>query len=625
MYTCNARLAQQTHESLAPYRLSERVFMAIHARPYERQRDDPQFRPLRVFVLDPSLSKLYGSEDLLHVPYEPLTPGPEGALFCIDSYDASTNTRYPALDLQDPKTLIHAGLKPSASDPQFRQQMVYAVSMNVYESFRLALGRNLSWGFYARTPKKHNKLILKPNALECANAFYDREAGAVSFGYYQASADANGRNLPNATTFTCLSHDIIAHELTHALLDGLRSHLTIPSNPDVLAFHEAFADLVATLHHFKHETLVRNAIQRSRGKLRTAEVMTDLADQFGRTTGSTRALRTALNELKDGTHVQYDTSTHEPHARSAVLVSAVFEAFFTIYQRKTTELILLATNGSGILPDGHLPATLELLLVKETKRLATQFLNICIRAIDYCPPVDVLFGDFLRAVITADYDLVPDDAWAYREAWIDAFRLHGIYPPNVPNLSEDALRWLPPEKQLRIDALSFGALKFDGDPARPASRDELARQANALAKLVCQQENLAVFGLTHAGHPDLNGDSVDTPCIESIRSLRRVGPDAQVSFDLVAEVTQKRYARTPQGVTFPMYGGATIILDAQGVIRYVIKKNILSRKRRERQQAYLSTSGSKYWLQTHQKLEPQLQLFQLMHAPDSDVTPRAPS
>jgi hypothetical protein len=41
--------------------------------------------------------------------------------------------------------------------------------------------------------------------------------------------------------FTCLSQDIIAHEVTHALLDGMHRRFNEPSNLDVLAFHEAFA------------------------------------------------------------------------------------------------------------------------------------------------------------------------------------------------------------------------------------------------------------------------------------------------------------------------------------------------------------------------------------------------
>lgn len=42
-------------------------------------------------------------------------------------------------------------------------------------------------------------------------------------------------------------------------------------------------------------------------------------------------------------------------------------------------------------------------------QIASQFLAVCIRAIDYCPPIDITFGKYFRAVITADLDLVPDD------------------------------------------------------------------------------------------------------------------------------------------------------------------------------------------------------------------------
>ena len=54
----------------------------------------------------------------------------------------------------------------------------------------------------------------------------------------------------HSLVFTSLSHDIVAHEMTHALLDGVHPRFDKPINPDVVAFHEAFADIVAllTLH-----------------------------------------------------------------------------------------------------------------------------------------------------------------------------------------------------------------------------------------------------------------------------------------------------------------------------------------------------------------------------------------
>ena len=127
--------------------------------------------------------------------------------------------------------------------------------------------------------------------------------------------------------------------------------------------------------------------------------------------------------------------------RGEVLVLAVYEAFATVYHRKTERFFRLASNGTGVLPDGALPEILLELLTDSACKLASHFLTICIRAIDYCPPVDITFGEFLRAAITADFDVVPDDEWSYREAWIDAFRMFGIYPADVPSLSEDSLLW----------------------------------------------------------------------------------------------------------------------------------------------------------------------------------------
>ncbi|MBV9879960.1 MAG: hypothetical protein JO180_05655, partial [Gemmatirosa sp.] len=210
-----------------------------------------------------------------------------------------------------------------------------------------------------------------------------------------------------------------------------------------------------------------------------------------------------------------------------------------------------------------------------------------IRAIDYCPPVDLRFGEFLRAVITADVDLVPSDPWGYREAWIDAFARHGIYPPNVRSLAEDELRWQAPLPVIEpVVPLSFARLQFRGDPACAAGERELRRQAAMLGAMVAQHPD--AFGVMPVGA------GVDLPCVQSIRSARRIGPDGQVLFDLVAEVTQRRVVRDGDGA-FEGYGGATVLIGPRGEVRYVIAKNIRNAGRLASQRAFVRDGGRAYW------------------------------
>jgi hypothetical protein len=235
------------------FQIGPRVYRAVHARPYERKGVDPIYRPLRIFTLDPSVSRLEGSIALVNIPYEPLKPGPSGALFKIDNYDGWQKVRYRSVELNDPAVLIRDGRDPSPSDPQFHQQMVYAVCSSVYAAFKSALGRHIAWGFETTDDAERLQLLIRPHAAEERNAYYDKSRGELCFGYYHAEDKVMGPNLPKGFVFTCLSHDVVAHEVTHALLDGLRAHFTYPSGADVLAFHEAFADLMAIFQHFSYE------------------------------------------------------------------------------------------------------------------------------------------------------------------------------------------------------------------------------------------------------------------------------------------------------------------------------------------------------------------------------------
>ncbi|MGH3118462.1 MAG: hypothetical protein ACRDQ2_15380, partial [Gaiellales bacterium] len=395
-------------------------------------------RPLKIFASDPLLGRTFGNRARIDVANERLTAGPVGTRVEVIDYDGAQKCFYSPVDLDHQAILMQGGLEPSESDPRFHQQMVYAVAMKTLENFDRALGRVLRLGSQNRKRgATYPRLRLFPHAFHGANAFYSPDLNAILFGYFTADPVDPGPNLPGQTVFTCLSHDVIAHEMTHAIVDRLRPLFLEPSNVDVLAFHEGFADIVALFQHFSFQDVLREQIQRTRSDIRTPTPLVELARQFGYATGAGKALRSAL----DTPNTKLLATTIEPHERGSILVAAVFDGFFKTYQRRINDLVRIATGGTGTLPQGDLHPDLVNRIAGEAARTAQRVLDMCVRAFDYMPPVDVTFGDFLRAMITADYELVPDDDLSCRSAMIEAFRLRGIYPDNVTSLAEESLLW----------------------------------------------------------------------------------------------------------------------------------------------------------------------------------------
>jgi hypothetical protein len=418
------------------------------------QPSPPTHRLLRGYAFDPSLATQLEtalvSEITYKVPWEALKRGPIGEYVEVVDFDPPSGCFYAPVNLDDASVLAQNGLAPSEGNPQFHQQMVYAVVMTTVDRFERALGRKALWADrYGKAEERYvQRLRIYPHALRMANAYYSRDRGSLLFGYFPATEDRTSGQFPGGMVFTCLSHDVIAHETTHALLDGFHEHFMEATNHDVLAFHEAFADIVALFQHFSFPEVLAHQIAKTRGDLSSENLLGQLATQFGHARGTHGALRDAIGrydpvQQKWVKHVPDPTeldNTFEVHARGAILVAAVFDAFLSIYRDRTRDLLRLASGGTGVLQQGELHPDLVQRLAREAAKGAGHVLTMCIRALDYCPPVDLTFGEYLRAIITADMDLMPEDEHNYRVAFIEAFRRRGIYPRDVRTLSEDSLR-----------------------------------------------------------------------------------------------------------------------------------------------------------------------------------------
>jgi hypothetical protein len=525
----------------------------------------PARRPLQIFAYDPMLGRVAGNRIDIDVAYETLEPGPVGRKVEVIDYDSTLDTFYPPVDLDDRAALLRGGLTPSEGDHYFHQQMTYAVVMKVIENFERALGREIRF-------RKNSRLKVFPHAFRSPNAFYDHTTRSLFFGYFRADEESPGRNKPRQWVFTCLSHDIVAHETTHAVVDKLRYQYRYPTNPDALALHEAVADIVAIFQHFTFPDILRESIRTTRADVRSASPLIELAIQFGHGTGRGVALRSSLDgEEPDPT--LYRTLV-EPHDRGSILVAAVFDAFFSLYRSRVEDLFRIATGGTGRLPEGALHPDLVNRAAEEAAAAADEILTACLRSFDYMPVLDPDFGDFLRAIITADFELNPVDRHERRAALIEAFRARGIYPHGVSSLGEEALLWEPvPDGTLPIlpDAVAPFVLReliaLDRFTVRtPEDLGDLGTTPSKTSRRENVYSVLRAYGRHNALALGLGGKDVG---VAGFNPTFRVGEDGKLRTELVVQWLD-RISGTDDLGGLGRNAGATVVFTAEGIARYVI-------------------------------------------------------
>ncbi|MBX7211125.1 MAG: hypothetical protein K1X78_22655 [Verrucomicrobiaceae bacterium] len=604
----------------------------------------PASRKLRGYAFDPSLSLQLDTvtinEIVYKVPWEELEPGkvagqgpgPAGEYVEVVDYDPTVKKLYAPVDLNERLTLAMDGLDPSEANPQFHQQMVYAVAMTTIRNFEAALGRKVIWAprrLSGGGEEYVQRLRIYPHALREANAYYSPQKKALLFGYFQAMPADKTRHMPDALVFTCLSHDIIAHETTHAILDGMYPYYNEPTNPDVLAFHEAFADIVALFQHFTFPEVLKHQIAKTRGNLEGQNLLGQLAQEFGSAMGCYGSLRDAIGHIDPKTKQWRPTepdpgdyeSTMEPHARGSILVAAVFEAFLSMYKHEVADLLRIASDGSGNLQAGELLPDLVHRLAAEASRCSQRVLNMCIRALDYCPPVDLTFGDFLRGIITADIDLKGEAQHEFRLAFIDAFRRRGIYPKGIKVLSVDSiahtrspeigpqigqligiiaefLRDFRSEVSYCMDRQQMFDISrcFSGGRSKLNGKSILGLHARMLAKFDGSYDfqrltRLAWADWGNVGVADSRDEYGPRFAVQNLRLVSRAAPNGDQVNNIVFSIVQRAGVKIKNGTIEPhvlkdgeaddddsmiFRGGCTFVFDLDTLdLKYVISKPLL--------------------------------------------------
>ena len=555
----------------------------------------PRTRKLTIIAQDPSITvdgKVLTTE--VEIPAEELAPGPRGHRVHVIDYDTSTGTLYMPLEYDPLKDGQYIDPFKEAADrhddeelledPRFHAQNVYAIVMRTLARFEFALGRRVHWGFPG------HQIHIAPHAFADANAFYSEEDQALMFGYFSSRSEKEKKMI-----YSCLSHDVVAHETTHALLDGLRERYTDPSSPEQAGFHEGFADVVALLSVFSLPKIVElllgptsittektaqdiiDPAELTDEKLRQS-VLLGMAEQLGSEIAGVRgdrgmALRRSvqlkpLTENDDPDTYANMEAFQEPHRRGEILVAAMMNAFLKVWLRRIEKL------KRGRAPDSNLDRQM---VVEQGADAARHLLTMAIRALDYSPPTDLQFCDYLSALLTADREVVPDDSkYEYRQILLDSFKAYGLKPP--PNTEPDGTWRTFNNNSLSFDRTHFQSMLHDPDEVFRFiwdNREALRIHEGAFTK------------------------------VDSVRPCLRLGPDGFVLNETVVEYVQMMTLHAdevqvfniniPKGMPLDqevtLYGGGAMIFDEYGRLKFHVRNYILDASRQTPRLQYLWDYG----------------------------------
>ena len=501
------------------------------------------------------------------IPGELLREGPTGHRVQVIDYDSSTDRLLAPKPVADGDAFAKNDPAELVKNPHFHAQNVYAIVMATLALFERALGRRVRWGFLG------HQIKVVPHAFADANAYYSRDDEALMFGYFTGK---------RGTVFTCLSHDIVAHETAHALLDGLRRNYLLPSSPQQAAFHEGFADIVAILSVLNHRDVVDAVFQHAGRKqnagagliMKRSELtatrlrrtaLLGLAEEMGSELKAIRgeALRRSAELPPSRRYLETLTDEHD---LGEVLVAAVLNTFLHVWMKR---LFPYDTAGVASLDRAH--------VVDEGATAAGHLLTMMIRSLDYCPPVDLHFGDFLSAVLTADTEMHPDDSrYGYRDVLIKVCGEYGISPAANAWGSKSG-RWLPPEHAMDYGGVSYDELRWDPEAAFRFIWQNLER--------LRLEPNAYTY-------------------VESVRPTVRTNGSGFVTRETVVEYVQildieagelKEYGlEKPAGMRdwqrVRLNGGAALIFDDRGKLKLHVGSGVTSKKQNARL-AHLFESG----------------------------------
>jgi hypothetical protein len=308
-------------------------------------------------------------------------------------------------------------------------------------------------------------------------------------------------------------------------------------------FHEYFGDAIALTSALENPEIAVEVAGRGEGDLSAANLISNIAAEFGNGLSMEyQSLADSYLRNANNTKTMADMKdVFEEHDLSMVPTGVYYDVLKGVY-----EFLMKRQDRSK--------ANKRVACLISAARVTRRMM---LRALDYCPPVDIQYEDYARAVIRADFITYPIDSSGFRKIAVDAFHKREL----GLGLERD------PKKDLDIRNNQLRGLDID---VIAASKTDAYRFVD---------RNRAVFQIP----PTANIS------VTNLYRTQKLGAnDYRVPQEIVIEfvwqeemVLRGKRFRALRGAYFPVWCGGTLVFDREGnLLHYTIKLND-SRRRRE--------------------------------------------
>jgi hypothetical protein len=322
-------------------------------------------------------------------------------------------------------------------------------------------------------------LAVFPAETEELNAYYDRHRGLL-FGVAKS---------PIGRIWTANSADMVAHEVGHAVLDGLRPDLFDVAGEEAAAMHEAFADISVFVSAVVGEIRVaEHVVEVSAGFVGASTAASRVAEQLGDAYRRNRPALVEADCLRNlANRFAYQDFRTLPAMAPAYLLSQSPHSFGRIFSGAFLSMV----EGLFHAVDGRTGEDLQAVVVKSARLLVGALADARIR--------DQLFAEVAITMIRkafASPDFSTDERDAVVRAIVDRAILsvdsagHAAAAPQSARTRAAAIGSRPqPSRVVTVsvpgDALGLGgfSIAMEVPAAEPAARaggiDGQARRGSA--------------------------------------------------------------------------------------------------------------------------------------------------